>query len=863
MKKDFRFLIPHLAAILIFTVVSAFFSGSVFQGDRLKTHDYSVYQAVSKEKTDYEDEHDRIVLWTNSMFGGMPTYVIATPKQENIFDKIYHYLLFAGFIPFNYIFWYFMGFYILMLVFKIDPWLSVFGALSFGLSSYLFIIIAAGHFTKAVALGFMAPVFGGVYLTFSRKKPWAGMMLMAFFLTLQILSNHVQIVYYTFLIAFIYAIFEFVNYVKEKAILRFLKFTAILILGAFIAVAINSAFILTTNEYLPYSIRGKSELSTAVEDRTTGLDKSYATQWSYGIDETLTLLIPNVKGGFSGAPLSEDSETYKTIERVFGAQAAKQVVKSMPMYFGAQPFTSGPVYVGAFIILLFVFGLFVVKGRLKWWLLFTVIISILLAWGKNFMWFSDIFFDYFPYYNKFRAVAMILVIAEFAIPLLAILALKEVVSNKFPKEKLLNWFYVALGSTALITMIYIIAPSIGGVESVGGSEYNVAKEFSSYIPSEHAQMKADFERSFVEAIHNDRLSMVKNDALRSLFFIILGAAALYLLITKKIKATHAIAAMTIIVVIDMAMVNKRYLNEENFTAKRNFEKPYLPSVADNIIMADSEDHYRVLNLAVNTFNDGSTSMFHKSIGGYSGAKIRRYQELFDSIMWRDFADYRSLINAGFQNGFDEIQVQDLIDIRVNSEVLNMLNTKYIIFHPEAKPIINNKRYGNAWLVNNHVVAQNADEEIHLMMNSGKESLLSEEKISLRNTAIINKAFQNELESFSFKIDTNAYVNLKEYAPDYLIYEFKADTDQMVVFSEIYYPKGWTASINGNSKSHFRVNYVLRAMIVPAGEHIIEFRFEPESYKLGVLISYITAITLLLLIAGRIYLEYRKKQNTEV
>lgn len=856
MKNNYqKHVFPHLLAIAVFLIIASIFSTPLFQGQKLTTHDYSVYQAVSKEKNDYEAEHDRKVLWTNSMFSGMPTYVIATPKQHNIFNKIYHFILFGGFIPFNYIFWYFMGFYIMLQFFRIDPYLSLMGSLFFGLSSYLYIIIAAGHFTKAVALGFMAPIIGGVYVAYKRNMPWAGMMLMAFFLALQILSNHVQIVYYTFIIALVYAIFEFITSLKKKTILKFVKSSAILALGAFIAVAINAAFLITTNEYIPYSQRGPSELSTAVEDRTSGLDRSYAVAWSYGIDETFTLLIPNVKGGSSVSPLSQESETYKVIQRTFGPQTARQIVQRMPVYFGNQPFTSGPVYVGAIVVFLFVFGLMIVKGRIKWWLLAATILSIMLAWGKNFMWFSDLFFDYFPYYNKFRVVAMTLVIAEFTMPLLAVLAVRELIYNKFPKDKILKWFYIALGSTAFICLIYIIAPSIGGVEGDGKDEYVMAREFGSYIDNQ--QIRQDFERSLVNAFHSDRISVVRKDAARSLFFIFAGAVFIYLLIIKKIKANVAVLAIAFLALIDMAVVNKRYLSEENFSDAARFDRPYEPGEADRFIMQDNNPHFRVLNVAVNTFNDGSTSFFHKSIGGYSAAKLRRYQELFDYVMHDNFAELRALTNAGIQNGFDSQQMQHLIDVRADFPILNMLNTKYFIYHQQRQPVLNNKRYGNAWFVNEHVIVENADREIEYMKKARKREESTGNTIDLSKTAIINKVYESELRDFIHVDDTDAVIELVEYAPDYVIYKSKSKTDQLAVFSEIYYPHGWNVSLNGEQHSHFRANYVLRAMIVPAGEHTIEFRFEPQSYKTGRTISYIASIALILMIVGRIYIERRK------
>lgn len=865
MKIDFKqIVLPHLIAIGVFLVMASIFSGPAFQGQRIITHDYSVFQSVSNEKNTYEDKLGRTVLWTNSMFGGMPTYLITTPKEKNIFDKIYHALLFGGFIPFNYIFWYFTGFYILLLVFKVDPRVAMFGSLAFGLSSYSYIIITAGHFTKAVSIGFMAPVIGGIYLAYKRNKPLAGALLMTFFLVLQIVANHMQVVYYTFMIAFVFGIIELIYAIKEKYLQRFIKTTVFLVIGAFLALGINAAHFLTTYEYLPYSQRGPSELSSAQYDRTTGLDRSYATQWSYGLDETFTLLIPNVKGGASGGQFSTNSETYKAIERVFGPQTAKEVVETMPMptYFGDQPFTSGPVYFGAFVVFLFIFALLIVKGRIKWWLLIVTILSILLSWGKNFMWFTDLFFDYFPYYNRFRVVAMTLLIAQFTFPLLASLGLWQLINNNFDKEKVLNKFYIALGTTALITMIFIAVPSIAGLEGASKSEDRMAKDFASHIPAEHGQMRAQFERDFVESIHADRASLVRSDAFRSLAFIILGAAFLYLFIIGKIKSHIAVIAMAGVVVIDMAVINKRYLSDDDFSARRHFERPYLPTVADNYILNDSDISFRVLNLAVRggAFNDGRTSMFHKSVGGYSAVKIRRYQELYDSVMWKEFADYRTLINSGFQNGLDMQQVQELVDVRTNTPVLNMLNTKYVIFHDEMNPIINNNRFGNAWFVNNHIVAENADEEIAYMMRAGRGEKGSPNYLDLRNTAVVNKVYENYLSNLQHVNDDNASIKLVNYAPDHLIFESKSEADRLAVFSEIYYPKGWKVFIDGEEHDHFRVNYVLRAMVVPKGNHTIEFKFEPESYRTGVIISYLSSAILLLLIFGYLFMTYRKSKE---
>ncbi|PLX07911.1 MAG: hypothetical protein C0596_09240 [Marinilabiliales bacterium] len=852
MNKDMiKKSLPHVIDVVIFMLISIIYSKPLLEGKKLGTHDYNVYTAVSKANTDYEDANGRLVFWNNSMFSGMPDYAITTAKKENIFFKIYKVLIFGSSIPFNLIFWYFLGFYILLNAFKVDPWVSLLGALAFGLSSYFFIIIAAGHFTKAIAIGFMAPIFAGVYLAFDRKKPWMGMFLMTFFMALQILSNHVQITFYTGLIVLLYGIFELVYAIKDKYIVSFAKTTGILTIGLVLAIGINAAFILTNQEYIKYSIRGESELSTAQHDRTSGLDKSYATAWSYGIDETFTLLIPNAKGGASQTELSDESASYDVVSPIFGPQTANDIMKQMPTYFGDQPFTSGPVYIGAFFIFLFVLGLMVVPGKTKWWLLSVTVLSILLSWGKNFGVFTNFFLDFFPGYNKFRTVSMILVLAEFSIPLLGILALVQIFKEKIDKKKLMNYFYIALGTTGLITMIFIISPSVTGLSGEGKSEVEMAEYLGSAFGNDpaYAQAKEQFKNDFVNAVYEDRADMVRKDATRSLIFIILGAGILYLVINKKVKPQYAIIAFAVIVLADMWPVNKRYLNDDNFVPKRKFEMPYEKSPADNIILADTDPHYRVCNIAVSTFNDGSTSYYHKSIGGYSGAKIRRYQELHDSIMWREMQSANYLVNVGFQNGFSEQEVQELYEQEAITPILNMLNTKYIIYHPQSTPLRNNNALGNAWFVNYYKLVENADEEINTL-----------KQIDPAHTAIINKNFESQIKGLNIKFDSTATIKLTDVAPDYVVYESNSNTEQLALFSEVYYPHGWIVTVDGKEVEHFRANYVLRAMKVPAGKHTIKFEFDPKIYHTGVAISYACSAIFFLLLFGGIFFEYKKRKN---
>ena len=843
--------LPHVIAVIVFMLISIIYSKPLLEGKKLSTHDYNVYTSVSKANTDYEKEHDRLVFWNNSMFSGMPVYAISTVKKENIFFKIYKALIFGNSVPFNLIFWYLIGFYILLNVFKINPWISLLGSLAFAFSSYFFIIIAAGHFTKAIAIGFMAPIFAGIYLAFEYKKPWKGMILMAFFMALQILSNHVQITYYTGMMVIIYGIFELISAIRDKYLVRFAKTVGILSIGVVLSIGINAAFILTTAEYIPYSIRGKSELSTAQDDRTSGLDKSYATAWSYGIDETFTLLIPNAKGGASQSELSEDSETYDVLTPIFGKQTAKDVIKQMPTYFGDQPFTAGPVYVGAFILFLFVLGLMVVKGKIKWFLLTVTIVSITLSWGNNFEIVTNLFLNYIPGYNKFRTVSMILVLAEFCIPILGILALTKIFNDKINKKHLMKYFFIALATTGLVTMIFIIHPSVTGLSGQGKSEMEMADYLASAFGNDqqYTQQKEAFKKDVLNAIYEDRATLVRKDATRSLFFIILGAGILFLVINKKIKPKYAVFIFAVIVLADMWPINKRYLNNDNFVPKRKHKILNEKSTADKIILADKDPHYRVCNFSVSTFNDGSTSFYHKSIGGYSGAKLRRYQELHDSIMWREIQSANYLVNVGFQNGLTEDEIQDLYNQEASTPILNMLNAKYFIYHPQYGPIYNQHAYGNAWFINNYEFVNSPDEEINkLKLTDPSEK------------AIINEQFKANLDGFNFTKDSTATIYLTDVAPDYVIYESNTSSEQLAVFSEIYYPHDWIVTIDNQETEHFRVNYVLRAMRVPAGKHTIKFSFEPTIYKTGVAISYVCSAIYFLLLFGGIFFEYKNRKN---
>lgn len=850
MKINFKKqVLPHIVAVLGFFIISIVYFSPVLNNQRLQQHDWKTYQAMSRECKEVKDSTGEGPLWTNTMFSGMPTYLINTPKSKIVFSKINYIMNFGNWRPIAHLFYYLLGFYILLLVFKVKPWLSMGGAAAFGFSSYLFIIIAAGHVTKAVALGYMAPVIAGIYLAYDRQAFW-GMILMTFFLILQILTGHFQIVYYTGLTALLLVIFYLVDAIRNKYIPQFLKASGLLLAGGILSFGVNATPLLTTYEYGEHSIRGPSELSSDKENRTTGLDKDYITQWSYGKGETFTLLVPNFKGGASVGKLDKDSETYDVMKKYLGPKSAGSIIKQMPLYFGKQPFTSGPVYVGAFVFFLFVFGLFLVKGKIKWWLLTATVLSIFLAWGKNMMWFTDVFLDFVPGYNKFRTVSMILVIAEFTMPLLGFLAVRELFKESVNKN---NRVFIALkisgGLVLGFLLLIIIAPGITNPQTEKDGQlveqiFQVAGDNPQY-----QQMKQSMMTEYIPALRADRKSMVRKDALRSFFFVLIGIGILYLIYKKKIKPELAYALLFLIIIVDLWPVNRRYLNEDNFVPERQFQTPFTTSKADKKILKDKSEHFRVANLGVSMFKDASTSWHHKSIGGYHGAKMRRYQELYDSVLFQEVNNARSLANFVLQSKQQNMeQINGMFNANFKSVAMDMLNTKYLIVRPKMQPIQNYSACGNAWFVSDYTLVENADEEITTLKN-----------INPHEEIIVDKRFAEQLQGFDPKLDSTASITLTYYAPDTLRYNYSANKKQLAVFSEIYYPHGWKSLIDGEEHPHFRANYVIRAMCVPPGKHQIEFRFEPKSYTTGNAISHASSALFFVVLLCGLIVEFRKQK----
>ncbi len=791
---------PYLAAVIIFIILSLAYLSPVLEGKKLRQDDISRHKGMSKEIVDFRENTGEEALWTNSMFGGMPAYQISVKYKGNLIQYIDDIFRLGLPHPAGLVFLYMIGFFILLIVLKVDPWLSIAGAIAFGFSSYFFIILEAGHNSKAHAIGYMAPVIAGVILTY-RGKYILGGLLTLLFLALEIQAGHPQISYYLFLLLLIFGIVELVGTVKSKKYLPFIKSTSIILIAAIIAVLTHITNLWGTYEYGKYTIRGKSELTTDQENRTSGLDKDYATQWSYGVAETGTLVIPNFHGGSSQGKLSTNSETYKVLRNnQISEKQAKDIIKALPTYWGTQPFTSGPVYIGAIVVFLFVFGLFTVKGTLRWWLLAGTLLSILLAWGKNFMPLTDFFLNYFPGYNKFRAVSMTLVIAELTMPILAFVALDQIFKSDIDKKKLLNNLKLSFYIVGGFAFIFVLFPGI----------------FFDFTGASDAQLPEWLRSSILE----DRKTLLRMDALRSFIFILIIMVVLWAFLFGKLKATYAYLIIIVLITVDMWPVNKRYLNTENFVSKSKIERPYPKSAANELILKDRDPNFRVLNLTVDPFADASTSFYHKSIGGYHGAKLRRYQELYDHQIKGKF----------------------------NISVLNMLNTRYIIQpddQNQASVIPNTRASGNAWFVEGFKYVKNADEELEALSDFDPETI-----------AIVDERFSKFLEGFTLGFDSVAQIQLVDYKPNHLQYQSNTVKDQLIVFSEIYYDKGWNAYVDEKLVPHFRVNYVLRAMIVPAGEHKIDFKFEPKVYRVGEKISFASSLLVILLILGYGFNEIR-------
>ncbi len=835
MKK----LLPDLIAILAFVLLSfAYFFPADIENRILFQHDTAAGAGAGQEVKEYYEQTGERSRWTNSLFGGMPMYQIA-PSYDSTKSLQWVQKAYQLFLP-DYVcltFMLMLGFYILLRVFGIPVWLAGLGGIMWAFSSYFFILISAGHIWKFITLAYVPPTIAGIVLAYRGKLLWGG-ILTALFVALQITSNHVQMSYYFFFVILFFVGAYFEKAWRTKTLPQFFKASAVLIVAALVGIAANVSNLYHTYAYSKETMRGKSELvqtGDAAKQTSSGLDRDYITQWSYGIDETLTLLVPNFKGGASAA-LSQSETAMSKANPMYSS-----LYGSLTQYFGTQPMTSGPVYVGAFVLFLFVLGCFIVKGPLKWALIGATFFSIVLSWGKNFMPLTDFFIDYVPLYNKFRAVSSILVIAEFTIPLLAIFALKRLLEEPEILKQEKKPLGISLLLTAGVALLLAVAP--GSI----GSGYVPAQEAQMLQNAVNQQMIPANELSGILAnLGEMRAELVSSDVLRSFIIIGIGCSLLWLYASGKLRSSLTIAGITILCLADMWGVNKRYLNDAQFVPHSIRTETFTKTNTDELILQDTSLDYRVLNFATSTFDDNNTSYWHKSVGGYHPAKLRRYQEMIEHHISPEMqAAYKAIATDGGE--------MDSVDAN-KFRVLNMLNTKYFIFpagqQRQTVPILNPHAYGNAWFVNKVQYVNNANEEIDAL-----DSIIPTE------TAVVDARFKDVLKGAteSYK-DSLSSIRLTSYAPNRLTYETNNAQDGIAVFSEIYYPDGWHVTIDGQPAKLARADYILRTMYVPAGQHTIEMRFDPTSLHVtegiayGALALLVIGIIVAVLIAKRKYVK---------
>ena len=820
--------LPDVLAVLLFAILAfAYFFPADIEGRILYRHDASAGRGAGQEGIEYLQKTGERSRWTNALFGGMPTYQMSPSyhSTDNLSQAInaYHLCL-----PENvwYVFAYLLGFYILLRAFDFRQHLAALGSIIWAFSTYFLIIIAAGHIWKVWALAYLPPMIAGIVLTYRGKYLW-GFVVTAIFTAFEINANHVQMTYYYMFIVFFMVIAWLVEAIREKQLIRFAKATGVALAAGILGLCMNLSNLYHTWQYSQESMRGKSELvkQNSANQTNSGLERDYITQWSYGIGETWTLLVPNTKGGAS-VPLSMNETAMAKADPNY-----IEIYNQIGQYWGEQPGTSGPVYVGAFVLMLFILGLFIVKGPIKWALLAATILSILLSWGKNFMGFTDFFLDYVPMYAKFRTVASILVIAEFTIPLLAMLALKKFLEEPDQIKPRLKYVGISFCLTGVVAMLFSVMPSTFFDSFISTSEMQALKS----LPAEHVG-------PLMTNLTEMRQAMFTSDALRSFYIILVGTGILLAFAYGKLKKEYAIAIILVICLVDLWTVNKRYLNDEMFVPKSEREAPQQMTQADEQILHDKSLDYRVLNLASNTFNENETSYYHKSIGGYHAAKLRRYQEMIEQYISPEMQQmFKAVSEAG----------GDMTKISGDSiwPVLNMLNTKYMIFPlqgGQTVPLQNPYTYGNAWFIDKIQYVANANEEMAAVG-----------QLNLRHEAVADAKFKTQLGE-AMEQDSVSIVTIKGYEPNELSYEVNSGKGGVVVFSEIYYP-GWTATIDGQPAELGRVNYILRALNVKSGKHDVVLTFKPKSVNTTETIAYISYVILMLVVLGAVYMEYRRRK----
>lgn len=843
--------IPHVVAIVTFLMVTFAYLSPVLSGQRIFGHDTQSYVGMAKESADYNDSHSDQALWTDAMFGGMPTYQICMEQPTTLMtylDKALRLLPDASYRVFLYL----VGFYLLLIALGLNPYLAVACSIGFAFGSYNLIIIVAGHNTKAVAIAYMAPIIGAIWLGF-RRNAWLGGALLALFLGLGLYANHVQITYYTLFIALCFGVSELVGVFRSKQWRAFALSVGALCLGAMLAVGLNATRLLTTAEYVKATMRGDSNGLTAEGSDQHGLDKEYITQWSYGIGESFTLLIPNYQGGASAGVLDETSHTAEAIGQMTRAprlgrsltQSEKQRIDKLvaadrfqprnlaelmytyrlPLYWGDQPFTAGPVYAGAIICFLFLLGLLIVPNQDRWWLLAAAVLGLVLSWGHNWMGLTSFFIDYVPLYGKFRTVSMTLTITCFAMATLAALALKALADDEVPTFVKSRAVLIAGGVTGGICLLFGALPSLAG-------------DFVSPMDTSYTGQMAFLQETLVQ----DRMALLRSDAFRSLAMIAMAASLCWFyanrLIVKKVWVFAV--CMGALLALDMIPIAARYLNKSSFVPNKSVTTSFQPNVADKAVLRDKE-HVRTLNLNEDTFNSSRASYFYPTVGGYSAVKLRRYQELIDMQLGREI----QTMAAEFPQVRTQVDVDRLF---ARMPVINMLNTRYVVYSSQAEPLYNVSAMGNAWLVRQVYSAPNADDEM---------AQLSEQNLYL--TAVMDAQEAGKLTQQAFD-PTGATIELTTYSPNKLEYSCHLPKGQLAVFSEIYYYKGWHAYIGGEEVPILRANWLLRACQLLEGDYTLTFQFEPQSYKIGSILALISSVLLTLAFSGIIFVALKKKKS---
>ncbi|NQX77227.1 hypothetical protein [Gilvibacter sp.] len=801
--------LPHLIVLILFVLASLIYFSPVLQGDTSFQSDIAQFNGIAKQQRDFKAATGEETYWTNGAFGGMPTYQIGARYPNHLIKKLDLTLRFLP-RPADYLFLYLLSMYVLLLVMKIDYKLAFLGALAFGFSTYLIIILGVGHNLKAHAIAYMPLVLAGIILTFRRKYLW-GFALTAVAMGLELVANHFQMTYYLLILVVVLGIAYLIDAILKKQLQHFTKSVLILCGAVLLAIGFNSANILATAEYAPYSMRGKSELTIKPDgtpkEVTNGLSYDYITEYSYGKLESFNLLVPRFMGGGSGEPLPEESELIETLRGLpISPEDANNILRQvpLPMYWGQQPIIEAPAYVGAIVVFLALLGFFLIKGRLRWWLLGGIILSLLLSWGKNFAFLTEFFVDYVPLYNKFRAVSSMQVIIELLLPIAAVIGLHHLFNDFNSKESRKKALMLSGGIVSGLLLIFYL---------FGSSLF----DFEAPYDADVAAALGEIGPLLIEGIQADRISVFKEDSLRSLGLVVASFAVLFALIRQIIKEPVAVGILAVLLVFDLVGIDKRYVNEDDFVDSRVMEQPYQANGADLQIQKDTDGFFRVYDMTSAAFTSGRASFFHNALGGYSAVKMGRINDINDFYLLRG---------------------------QPNMNIINMFNVRYLIrFGDNGGPFAqrNPGANGNAWFVSDYEMVSSADEEIQAL-------------------AVVHSNFAEQLNGKRFTVDSTATISLKEFAPNRMVYTSNSSKEGLVVFSEMYYKPGWKLTVDGQDADYFRANYTLRAKVFPAGPHEIVFSFEPAVVQRGSLLSLVSAAVFILILLGFGYMNYRKSDR---